>query len=171
MLLGTLHSFSSLNLGVRLALFSVSFCPSLLSPVKFAFHLAKEKKKNKIRSSTYFTSGSKLQKRIVMYLCVIGLSKTRWKSLKWVCVRLCLKAAVSCGAPFFWENNCSHCARNPRVEIVFAGRAAQRSISVHFCITRANRAATIGRFLVSRWNLFYIKCFTAVSQGAKVLHP
>lgn len=100
MLQGTLHSFSSLNLGVRLALFSVSFCPSLLSPVKFAFHLAKEKM-NKIHSCTYFTSGCKLPKRIVMYLCVIGLSKTQWKSLKWVCVRLCLKAAVSCGALFF----------------------------------------------------------------------
>lgn len=60
--------------------------------------------------------------------------------------RLCLKAAVSCGALFFGENNCSHCACNPRVEIVFAGRAARRSMYVHLCITRANRAATIGWF-------------------------
>lgn len=177
MLQGTRHSFFSLNLGVRLALFSVSFCPSLLSPVKFTFHLAKFLQKNppKIHSSTYFANGSKLPKWIVVYLCVIGLSKTRWKSLKWVCVRLCLKAAVSCGALFFWENNCSHCACNPRVEIVFAGRAPQRStyvrLHVPLCITRVNRAATIGWFLVSRWNLFYIKCFTAVSQGVKVLHP
>lgn len=151
MLQGTLHSFFSLNLGVRLARCSVSFCPSLLSLVKFTFHPAKFLQKKKKSSSIYFTSDSKLPEWMVMYLCVIGLSKTLWKSLKWVCVRLCLKAAVSCGTLFFLENNCGHCACNPRVEIVFAGRAAQRSMYVHSCITRANRAATIDRL---------IPCFT-----------
>lgn len=88
--------------------------------------------------------------------------------MKWACVGLCLKAAAFL-VVLFSENNRSHCACNPRVKIVFARHASQRSTYVHLCMHVCKRGGhNHGRFLVSPWNLFYIKCFTTVSQGVSV---